>query len=323
MADSAWNTVDLQWAPNSSPIPVSQLIRPTRDSKSEQEMIAKMWVMCAIEMQDNLRAATCSKPHFERYRALLATEYERFNQPDYPQVPNSRELVAMSSQTRLEAITELRDSVKDTYMWPVIEGPYRVFDNVVDIVEGRVKLVKVLLKDGLLASFYDWANGLSEVEPLFNLMGRTNPRLRILEIGAGTGGTTARALEGLKSESGKVLYSNYVFTDISPLFFDAGKKRFQAYENIEYCALDISKDPLEQGFEAGTYDLIIASNGMLPGWWLGGEDGRADSPCIPPAEWDRRLQQAGFEGLHAVGLDSEPPFYYNANMLARPAVIAP
>ena len=62
---------------------------------------------------------------------------------------------------------------------------------------------------------------------------------------------------------------------------------------------------------------------MLPGWWLGAADGRADCPCVPPAEWDIRLKQAGFEGLHAVGLDSELPFYYNANMLARPAAIAP
>lgn len=58
--------------------------------------------------------------------------------------------------------------------------------------------------------------------------------------------------------------------------------------------------------------------GLLPGWWLGDADGRSEGPCIPPEEWDRRLQQAGFEGLHAVGLDSEPPFYYNANMIARP-----
>lgn len=39
---------------------------------------------------------------------------------------------------------------------------------------------------------------------------------------------------------------------------------------------------------------------------------------MSPDEWDRRLRQAGFEGLHAVGFDNKPPYYYNANMLARP-----
>jgi hypothetical protein len=257
---SDWKTVDLQWTPDMGPVLVDEVMKPTRDSTAEQQMIAKMWVMCAIEMQDKLPAATCTRPHFERYRSWLAAEYERFKQPGYPQVPDSCELVAMSSEARLEAMTELRERVKDTYMWPVIEGPWRVYDNVVDIVEGRLKLVKVLLKDGLLEKFYDWANGLSEVRPMFNLMGRSNPQLRILEIGAGTGGTTARALAGLKSDSGERLYSSYVFTDISTLFFDSARQRFEAYDNIEYRGLDISRDPQEQGFEAGAYDLVIASN---------------------------------------------------------------
>jgi hypothetical protein len=258
-----WKTVDLQWNSEIGPISVDEVMKPTRDSTEEQKMIAKMWVMCAIEMQSKLQAATCTRPHFERYRSWLAAECERFKQPEYTQVPDSRELVTMSSEARLKAMNEMRESVKDTYMWPVIEGPWRVYDNVVDIVEGRAKLVKVLLKDGLLGKFYDWANGLSEVRPIFNLMGRSNSQLRILEIGAGTGGTTARALEGLKSDSGERLYSSYVFTDISPLFFDSARKRFEAYDNIEYRALDISRDPREQGFEEGAYDLVIASNVSL------------------------------------------------------------
>lgn len=257
---SDWKTVDLQWTADIGPVPVDEVMRPTRDSATEQQMIARMWVMCAIEMQDKLRAATCTKPHFERYRSWLTAEYERFKQPGYPQVPHSRETVGMSSEARLKAMNELRERVKDTYMWPVIEGPWRVYDNIVDIVEGRLKLVKVLLKDGLLENFYDWANGLSEVRPLFNLMGRSNPQLRILEIGAGTGGTTARALAGLKSDLGEQLYSSYVFTDISTLFLDSARQRFEAYDNIEYRALDISRDPREQGFEEGAYDLVIASN---------------------------------------------------------------
>ncbi|KAL4914777.1 S-adenosyl-L-methionine-dependent methyltransferase [Aspergillus aurantiobrunneus] len=355
-----WKTVDLQWTASLEPVPVEEVMRPTRESQAEQEMIARMWVLCAIEMQDKLRDATCAKPHFERYRSWLADEYKKFSQPGYPQVPDSRELVNTSSDARLTTMNDLRARVKNTYMWPMIEGPWRVYDNAVDVVEGRVKLVKVLLQDGLLEKFYDWANGLSEVRPLFNLMGRSKPGLRILEIGAGTGGTTARALEGLRSQDGKELYSNYVFTDISPLFFDSARRRFQSYGNIEYHALDISKDPIEQGFEIAAYDLVIASNvlhatpclvetlknvrmllqpkgflfnqelsppgkyvdfmvGLLPGWWLGGADGRSTGPCVPPGEWHRRLQQAGFEGVHAVGFDSEPPYYYNANMVARPA----
>lgn len=53
---------------------------------------------------------------------------------------------------------------------------------------------------------------------------------------------------------------HYSFTDISSGFFSAARERFAEYSGIEFRTLDISRDPLEQGFEAGTYDLIIASN---------------------------------------------------------------
>jgi hypothetical protein len=260
MTAQDWETVDLQWTSDVDPVPVKDVLSYTRDSRDEQRLIAKMWVMCAMEMQPKLQAATCSKPHFEKYRSFINKQYELFQRPDYPQVPNSRALFALSSNERQKMMDELRDKVKDTYMWPVIEGPWRVYDNAVDIVEGRVKLVKILLTDGLLDKFYDWANGISEIKPLFNLMGRANPKMRILEIGAGTGGTTVRAIEGLRSPDGKPLYSEYVYTDISPLFFDAAKKRFVACENFQYRTLDVTKEPNQQGFEEGAYDLVIASN---------------------------------------------------------------
>lgn len=260
MATPKWNTVDLQWSSDIAPIPVDQALSYTRDSRDEQELIARMWVMCAIEMQPKLEGAICSKPHFEKYRSFINKQYKLFQQPGYPQVPDSRELVALSSNERLARMNELRDKVKDTYMWPVIEGPWRVYENVVDIIEGRVKLVKILLKDGLLDRFYDWANGISEIKPLFSLMGRANPDMRVLEIGAGTGGTTVRVMEGLTSPDGKPLFKDYMYTDISPLFFDAAKKRFGACENFTYCTFDVTKEPREQGFEDGSYDLVIASN---------------------------------------------------------------
>jgi hypothetical protein len=50
------------------------------------------------------------------------------------------------------------------------------------------------------------------------------------------------------------------YTDISSGFFVAAKERFKDHHNIEFSMLDISKDPLEQGFEEGSYDLILAAN---------------------------------------------------------------
>lgn len=65
-------------------------------------------------------------------------------------------------------------------------------------------------------------------------------------------------------------------------------------------------------------DLFL--QGPFSGWWLGEEDGRVESPCITPDEWDRRLRDAGFSGCDSVTLDYEPPYIYMANIIAKPAL---
>ncbi|MEV0639902.1 SDR family NAD(P)-dependent oxidoreductase [Streptomyces sp. NPDC050619] len=81
--------------------------------------------------------------------------------------------------------------------------------------------------------------------------------LRILEIGAGTGGFTARILPHLPPER-----THYVYTDVSSAFFPKAEARFAAFNFLEYRALDLGVDPLDQGFVAGSFDLVIASNAL-------------------------------------------------------------
>jgi phospholipid N-methyltransferase len=99
-----------------------------------------------------------------------------------------------------------------------------------------------------------------DVREFFQLLGHMQPQMKVLEIGAGTGGLTAKVLEHLRSSYGERLYLQYTFTDVSSGFFPAANKRFAEYQAIEYKVLDISRHPLEQGFQHEEYDLIIASN---------------------------------------------------------------
>ena len=71
--------------------------------------------------------------------------------------------------------------------------------------------------------------------------------LRILEIGAGTGGTTAHVLPRLPA--GGV---EYTFTDVGPLFVARARERFARCTPA--CAsqvLDLERDLVAQGFAAG------------------------------------------------------------------------
>ncbi|MDR3203795.1 MAG: SDR family NAD(P)-dependent oxidoreductase, partial [Deltaproteobacteria bacterium] len=79
--------------------------------------------------------------------------------------------------------------------------------------------------------------------------------LRILEVGAGTGGSSSAILSHLPAHQ-----CSYFFTDISTLFLNRAKERFEHYKFIEYRTLDINKNTEKQGFSLHDFDLIVASN---------------------------------------------------------------
>jgi acyl transferase domain-containing protein/NAD(P)-dependent dehydrogenase (short-subunit alcohol dehydrogenase family)/acyl carrier protein len=79
--------------------------------------------------------------------------------------------------------------------------------------------------------------------------------LRVLEIGAGTGGTTSYVLPLLQPHQ-----AQYTFTDLSPLFLERAAEQFKQYAFVRYALLDIARDPSAQNFEPGQYDIVIAAN---------------------------------------------------------------
>ena len=165
-------------------------------------------------------------------------------------------------------------------------------------------------------------------------------RLRVIEVGAGTGSATAAILPELPD--GRF---EYMYTDISAGFFSEAEARFGGAEaSIEYRPLDIEKDPIDQGFEAHGYDLLVASNvlhatrflqetlahcrellapsgqlvalenlsglgwmdltfGQLDGWWRFADDYRPHHALASPAVWRQALGDAGFAEADVLGLD--------------------
>jgi acyl transferase domain-containing protein/acyl carrier protein len=79
--------------------------------------------------------------------------------------------------------------------------------------------------------------------------------LRILEVGAGTGGTASYVLDRLQDNR-----AEYVFTDVSRTLLDGSAERFAGRAFVRYSSLDIESDPGTQGFGPGQFDVIIAAN---------------------------------------------------------------
>ncbi|CAH0301676.1 Trans-aconitate 2-methyltransferase [Roseomonas sp. CECT 9278] len=150
-------------------------------------------------------------------------------------------------------------------------------------------------------------------------------RLRVLEVGAGTGGTTAALREALPADA------DYLFTDVSPALLAAAPDRFPG---IRTAVFDAERAPAEQGLRDARFDIIVAANalhacrdipaslahlsgllapggwialleatapapwvdatfGLTPGWWRFDDALRHDHPLLAAPAWEAALTAAG------------------------------
>lgn len=87
------------------------------------------------------------------------------------------------------------------------------------------------------------------------LKARPTGSIRVLEIGAGTGGTTAYLLPLLPADR-----TEYVFTDVSTFFEPRAREKFGNHPILRFQTLNIDKDPETQGFQKNQFDIVIAAN---------------------------------------------------------------
>ncbi len=135
-----------------------------------------------------------------------------------------------------------------------------------DILLGRMQAMEALFPKGslhLVEGIYrgneltDYYNELL-VRGVEAFVAASDGPVRILEVGAGTGGTTKAVLPLLRKHAARL---EYVYTDLSPAFLRAAEERFGGeYPFVQYRVLDIEKDAAQQGFEAGAFDIVIAAN---------------------------------------------------------------
>ncbi|KAI6513695.1 Type I Iterative PKS [Pyricularia oryzae] len=132
------------------------------------------------------------------------------------------------------------------------------------IFRREVEPLQVMTEGDLLYTFYRGAFGTSfntNVAEYVGLIADKSPGLHILEIGAGTGGTTYHVLERLRNPDGTSKAARYFFSDISPGFLAKAADRFQTDASVmEFGTCNIENDPLTQGFAPESFDLIVCAN---------------------------------------------------------------
>ncbi|KAL1638494.1 Highly reducing polyketide synthase alt5 [Neofusicoccum ribis] len=140
----------------------------------------------------------------------------------------------------------------------------RIGQNLTKIFTHEIEPLQVMLEGDLLYTFYRGAFGTSfnsNVAEYVGMVADKHPGLAILEIGAGTGGTTYHVLERLRNADGTSKVSRYFFTDISPGFLAKAAERFSKDAAImKFGTLNVEDDPLGQGFQPESFDVIVCAN---------------------------------------------------------------
>ena len=220
-----------------------------------------------------------------------------------------------------------------------------------EVVVGRTNPLETLFPDGsfeMASALYDrsammrYVNGIAAAAlDAYVTRLPTSAAVRVLEAGAGTGGTTASLLPVLPRDR-----TTYDYTDVTDVFLEHGAERFGAFPGLRTRRFDLERPAGEQDVEAGVYDVIVAANavhavrdvraslaqlytllapggllllvestehlawhdfstGLIEGWQHFTDDLRQDTPLLPATRWVELLRAAGFhEAVAAPGPDS-------------------
>ncbi|WP_424890809.1 SDR family NAD(P)-dependent oxidoreductase [Streptomyces sp. XH2] len=310
---------------------------PEQDVFTSGELLAA-GVLPRHEKLVGLLARTAEK------EGLLAREGEGWRLLGTGQVPGLRELSGLTD-----------------YL-PACALSMRFATRLPDLLCGRLDPLELLFQDSgpeLVQQYYDvnppCALHNRMAAELLGALIRAWPAdrpLRVLEVGAGTGGLSAHLVPLLDDRA------QYVFSDVSAAFFPPAQARFGDHPCVTYRVLDLDTDPEEQGFAAGSFDVVVAGFALhtaadlraalrrlarltAPGghllalelhdpevvallfatleefWETRDPELRAEHIVLPREQWPDLLAGSGFQDVVQTGAASAPANEHFSVLLAR------
>ncbi|KAF7911844.1 uncharacterized protein EAE98_011787 [Botrytis deweyae] len=157
---------------------------------------------------------------------------------------------------------------KDMKDHPLVRTYLAIGKELSGIIRGQINPLEILFSGEKVAELYYRDICMREtygkdIAKYLDLIAHQNPGLDVLEIGSGTGSFTECVMSVLLQRDGTERcterFNSYNYTDISPSFFEQAREKFGTSTNkIQFRVLDIEGDIVSQGFEEGSFDLLLA-----------------------------------------------------------------
>jgi hypothetical protein len=225
------------------------------------EIVCRHLMSVALDEISNLDTSDISsKPHLRKYLEWVKNFTE-----------TGKESTAALVQSAWPEFSDpaARPSLIDEYAQsiPWRAGIVSFCRSLVSIMQEKTDPLDILFNQGVAESIYRsplLTLTAGRLAAYVDLVAHKNSNIKILEVGAGTGSTTSAVLDTLcrhgSSTDGSPRFKHYDFTDVSPSFFAVAQERYaHVSSRMRFKVFDLERDPVEQGFELESYDVIVAA----------------------------------------------------------------
>lgn len=231
---------------------VQASVKPLRHTESDLYRVAEAFnlasivhILDALNELKSFAAVRISQlpPHLHRYVAWMEYQASQFRVGKILHQRPEWRLVLHSASLRRQLLQEVES------IGPEGQLTNRIGSRIAAILQGEADPLQIMFGDDLLDAYYRELHGTDSIHQLLrayvDLTSFKRAGLRVLEIGAGTGGTTLAVLEALCPAHEFPRVTEFAYTDVSPGFFEKAKAKLCHHLGlVEFRRLDIEKDPL-------------------------------------------------------------------------------
>ncbi|WP_345027411.1 amino acid adenylation domain-containing protein [Flavivirga jejuensis] len=209
----------------------------------------------------------------DKYQRLFNELIRSLSISNYLSIEENK-LVVFKDTLKLFKLEETFNSAKEAYpdytaYFNLLEACLKSFEG---ILKGTIRSTDIIFPEGsmdLVAGIYkknehvDYFNRLlcqlvktAVKNSIANL--EEGEKFTLLEVGAGTGGTSELLFEVLKEFKDHI---RYIYTDISKSFLIYAEDKYRDVATyLETTLFNIEKTPVNQGIDFGTCDMVIGAN---------------------------------------------------------------